>query len=115
MALDLSATAKRILDKLGSRGFVKLVKLDSTYEPVSGVKSSTETVIDLSAASLPVPSELVDGERIKLTDKLIIMDNETAPDLSDIIRIEGKNYRIVSIEEVNHAGTVQIYKVVVSG
>jgi len=115
MALDLSAVATKLLDSLGQKGYVILVQVADTYNPVTGVKSKVETEVPLSAVDLPVPDELVDGTYIKSTDKLFILDGVVEPKNNDLIRVGVNNYRIISISAVNHAGTPQVYKVIARG
>lgn len=115
MALDLSTETTQILNELGQFGYVKLVQKTRTYDPASGVQTSVETVVDLSAVDLPVPDTLVDGERILKTDKYIIMDGATEPTGEDLIRVNDKDYTIVEITPTNHAGVPQVYEVVARG
>lgn len=116
MSLDLSATASKLLVKLASTSNVKLVQKTDTYNPVTGEESSTsETVKNLTAAVIPMPSNLVDGTRVKSTDKMVIMDNQIKPKMTDFIRIDSVDYSIVEITAVNPSGTPQIYKVVARG
>lgn len=113
--LDLSQVSTEILNKLGSNGYVKLVRVDSTYDPVTGSKSQIENVIDLAAVDLPVPKDLIDGEMIVATDKRIIMDGAIEPSQNDLIRINNIDYQIITITPINHAGVPQLYIVIARG
>lgn len=115
MALDLSLVAKNILNELGSFGYVKLVRKSITYNSVTGVQTSTDTTINLSAVDLPVPEEMIDGQRIVKTDKYFILSGDVEPKHSDLIEVNGKSYTIQEITPTNHAGVVQIYEVVGRG
>lgn len=116
MSLDLSTTATKLLTKLASTDFVKLVRKSVTYDPALGTETvSSEIVTNLVAASLPVSSDLIDGTRIRANDKMILCDNAIKPLMTDFIRIDSIDYPIVDIREVNHAGTPQIYKVIARG
>lgn len=117
MALDLSNTAKRLLDKLGSFGNVKLVRTTGeTYDPVTGQSTggSTET-ISLSAAVLPMPDNLMADTRVKATDEYFICAGDVEPLISDTVLIGGVGLSIAIIEPINHAGTPQVFEVVARG
>lgn len=113
--LDLSNVSTQLLNNLALNGNVKIVKPDSVYDPVTGVKTSTEQVIDLAAANLPVPNDLVDGTIIVASDRLVVMDGAVKPTRNDKLLIDGDRYSIEQITEVNHAGIPQLYKVVARG
>jgi hypothetical protein len=103
------------MDTLGKKGTVNLVKISRNYNPVTGTETSSESVYKLSGVNVAVPSDLVDGEKVKLTDRLVVIDNAREPDISDLIRIDGKDYRIISISVSKHADVVQSYRVVCRG
>lgn len=122
MALDLSSVATELLDSLGEKGTVSLVRIDKVNDPRTATQSRTETVTPLSAANLPAPAKLVGGflnndqtTRIRSTDRMVVMDGSVEPLMDDLLRIDGKDYRILEITPVNHAGTPQIYKVMARG
>lgn len=117
MALDLSATASSLIKSLGDPSYVTVTrKTGGTFDPIAG-KATGETITQLPAKGVvtKVDSKLIDGTRIKATDKMIILDNAVVPGYADLITFGGVSHTIVDINEVNHAGTVQIYKVVCRG
>lgn len=115
MALDLSATVTRLLDSLGEKGFLTLVSVSKTYNPSTMVETETTVTTALSGVSLSSPDNLVDGERIKLTDKYFIIDGAVKPKMQDRIKVAGDEYTIIAINEHNHAGVVQYYEVFARG
>lgn len=115
MALDLSSVATELLDSLGEFGTVSLVQQDKYVDPVNATETISEVVHELSGANISVPSELAGDELVRLTDRLFIIDNKVKPKNTDLMRVDDKDYRIISIEEVKHADTVQIYKVIARG
>lgn len=117
MALDLSSAVTSLLGTLGKRGYVKLLQPNQVYDPTDGTQTETPVTVDLYAADLPMPNNLVDGERILATDRMIIMDGTTEPTINDYILIGAstQRYSIVQIKPINHAGTPQAYKVVARG
>lgn len=117
MSLDLSAVATSLLTSLGSTTYVKLVRVTgATTDPVLGTDTGgTTTTTDLIGVVLKVPEKLIDGERIFVSDKLVLIDNSVTPLMEDEIQIDSANYRIVQIDGFNHAGTQQFWKLVVRG
>lgn len=117
MSLDLSSVATELLADLASTDYVKLVRVvGATYDPVTASSTGgTESVINLTAAVLPMPDKLLNSSRIKATDEYILMDGQTKPLTSDKVRVSGRDYSIEWIEEANHAGTPQYYEVVARG
>lgn len=115
MALDLSAVATSLMDSLGKRGTVSLVQQSKTFDPILATETIFETVTELSGVNVAVPTEMVDDELVRLTDRLFIIDNTVAPSNTDLMRVDGKDYSIISIDTVKHADVVQVYKVVARG
>lgn len=115
MALDLSSTATEILNNLGKFGYVQLVQKNTTYDPVTGIQSSTDTIVDLSGVELPLPAELLNDTRIVISDKYFIIDGSITPTTADSIRVNEKDYKIVEITPTNHAGIPQIFEVIARG
>ena len=117
MPLDLSATASSLIKSLGDPSYVIVTrKTGGTFDPILG-KITGETITQLSASGVvtKVDTKLIDGTRIKATDKMIILDNAVVPGYADLITFSGVSHVIVDIDEVNHAGVVQVYKVVCRG
>ena len=117
MSLDLSAVATDLLTSLGSTTYIKLVRITgATSDPVAGNDAGgTTTTTDMIGAVIKTPRDLIDGERILLTDKTVLIDNSVTPLISDEVQIDSVNYRIVMIGGFNHAGTQQFWKLVIRG
>lgn len=117
MALDLSATATGLLKSLGDETYVSITrKSGGTFDPVEGQTTGfSESVLPVVGAVTKLKSSMVDGTRIKATDKMIILDGAIEPLYTDLISFSGINHTIVDIDEVNHAGTTQIWKVICRG
>ena len=117
MSLDLSATATDLMKSLGNETYVTITrKSGGTFDPVEGTTTGeTTSVLPAVGVVTKVDSRVVDGTRIKATDKMIILDKEVAPTYTDLISFGGINHTVVDIDEVNHAGITQIWKVTVRG
>ena len=117
MSLDLSATATNRLPTLGSTTYIKLIRITgATSDPVLGTDTGgTTTSTDLIGAVIKIPQKMIDGERILVSDKMIFIDKTVTPLSSDEIQFDSVNYRIISIDGFNHAGTQQFWKLVIRG
>ena len=117
MSLDLSKTATKLLKKLGSITYIKLIRTTGdTSDPVTGEDTGgTTTSTDLIGAVLKIPQKMIDGERILVSDKMIIIDKTLAPLSTDEIQFDSVNYRIIQIDGFNHAGNQQFWKLVIRG
>ena len=117
MSLDLSATATRLMKSLGDETYITITrKSGGTFDPVEGTTTG-ETLTTLSAVGVvdKVDSKLVDGTRIKATDKMVLLDNGVTPLYTDLVNFNGTSNTIVSINEINHAGITQMWEVVTRG
>lgn len=117
MSLDLSLTATDLMKSLGDETYITITrKSDGVYDPVAGTTTG-ETTSVLSAVGVVtrVDSRLVDGTRIKATDKMILLDNAVEPLYTDLITFGGFNHTVVQINELNHAGITQLWKIVCRG
>lgn len=112
MALDLSATATKLLRKLASTkesGYVQLKReTGGSIDPITGqATAGTVELIGLNAAVTDMPANLV-SDRINAEDKLVVCDKETIPTSDDRLVIGGVEHTIILINgEGGHAGTTQ--------
>lgn len=107
-----AASAKIMLNKFGSFGYVKLRRIESNLDPVSGTDTGTTTDYDLTAVDLNITKDLLISDLVKSTDRMIIMSSDVKPIMSDTILIDNSSYKVISIMPVSPAGTDVIYKVV---
>lgn len=117
MSLDLSATATELLKSLGDETHVKITRTTGgVFDPVAGeTTGATTDILDAIGAVVKIDNSLVDDERIKSTDKMILLDNQLTPLMTDLITFSGIDHTVVQIFEVNHAGIIQLFKVVCRG
>ena len=116
MPLDLSATATKLLAKLGSTTYVTAIdRTGGVFDPVLGTKEAvTETTTTLTAAVIDIKTDLDQDTRIarsENTAKQIIFDNTYTPTMKTIFEFGGVKYKTVEIDGFNHAGTQQFWKV----
>lgn len=122
MTLDLSKTATALLKSLGDETYVKITRdTGGVFDPVLGeTTGATTSVLNVVGAVTKIKASLVgnqltSGERIKETDKMILLDNGITPLMSDEITFSGIDHKVVQIDEINHAGVTQLWKVIVRG
>ncbi len=117
MALDLSAVVSNLFGNLGNAEYVKIRRtIGETFDPIEGTNTGgTVEVISVKGIVTRIDNDLLSDTRVKSTDKLILLDNGTEPLMTDLIEFDGVLNTVVAIKEVNHAGTTQLWKVVVRG
>ena len=117
MSLNLSATATKLMKKLGDSGYVSITrKTAGTFDPVEGTTTGeVTTVLPVIGLVTKIDNRIVDGTRIKATDKTVLLDDGVTPLMTDLITFGGVNHTVIEIEEVNHAGITQMWSVIVRG
>lgn len=117
MSLDLSVTATALMKSLGDETYVTITRATGgTFDPVGGTSTGGTTgVLPAVGVVTRLDSQLIDGTRIKATDKMILLDKELTPLYTDLISFGGINHTVVNIGEINHAGITQLWKVVCRG
>ena len=117
MSLDLSLTATSLLKSLGDETYVSITrKSGGVFDPVEGqATGATTSILPAVGAATKLDSKLVDGTRIKATDKMIILDGAIEPLYTDLISFGGISHTVVDIDEINHAGVTQLWKVTCRG
>jgi len=117
MPLDLSATATALLTKLASNTHVKIKRVTgASTDNVSGIDTGgVETITAVPAAVTGLNAALIADTRIQANDTRVVCDNSYPPLMSDTIIIGTSNYKIVAINEKNHAGIIQAIEVICRG
>lgn len=117
MSLDLSTTATKLMKSLGDETYVTITrKSGGTFDPVAGETTGEVTnILSATGVVTKLDSRLIDGTRIKANDKFILLDKEVTPVYTDLITFAGVDHTIVDIDELNHAGITQLWKIVVRG
>ena len=117
MSLDLSLTATDLMKSLGNENYVTITRTAAgTFDPVAGT-STGDTTTDLPAVGIVtrVDTKLIDGTRIKAADKMVLLDSGVTPIYTDLITFNSVDHTIVDIDEVNHAGVTQLWKIICRG
>lgn len=106
-----AASAKRMLNKFGSFGYVKLRVVTSTGDPVNG-ETTTNTDFDLTAVDLKVTKDMITDGLIKSTDRMVIASSDIKPETDNKIVINSIPHKIINIENISPTGVDVIYKIV---
>jgi hypothetical protein len=105
----MAATASRLLFKFG--GEVSVVRnTGGSVNPVTGaVTPGTNATLKAKGLLNKFDDSLIDGTRIKASDRVLIMDNTFEPLMTDRPTIGGQNWTIVEINTVKPANVPVVY------
>ena len=102
MSLDRSATATALMQSLGDKTYVTITRKScGVYDPVAGETTGEVTnILPATGVVTKLDSRLIDGTRIKSTDKMILLDKEVTPVYTDLITFGGIDHTVVDIGEI---------------
>jgi len=104
----LANTATRLIIKYGQS--LLLVRSGNSVDPVTGVATSGSGIsYKIMGILQTYPDNLIDGTRIKQSDRLVIIDGSIAPLLTDKIKVENQEWNIESLKTSNPAGTKLVH------
>ena len=100
------ATALKMLTKFG-QDVTRTIRTKGTYDPALGKNTVTETTETRKGALLTFGrgEQYFNGSLIEIKDKRLLLDGEGDLNQEDTITVSGTEYRIISIDELNPAGT----------
>lgn len=118
MALDLSATATRLLRNLAATsesGFlVRRRIIGGSYDPINGDTPGTTEDTGLNGAALKSAKGLLPDSRIIADAQPVVIDNKVKVLHDDTVLVGGVEKTVLQVDTINHAGTVQVYIIQVS-
>ena len=101
---NLASTASRLISKYGQS--LLLVRSGDSVDPVTGtVTTGSDINFKIMGILQTYPDNLIDGTRIKASDRLVIIDGSVTPLLTDKIKLESQEWNIESIKTSNPSGT----------
>jgi hypothetical protein len=105
----MAATASRLLEKFG--GVVSVVRnTGGSTNPVTGaVVPGTNNTLTARGLITKFSDDLIDGTRIKASDRLLMIDNTFEPVMTDKPTIGNQNWSIVEIRTVKPANVAVMY------
>lgn len=107
---NMADTTVRLLTKFGAS--VTLQRYTGrSIDPVTGaITAGSDASVVTTGVLRPYPSNMIDGTRILETDRELVITNEQIPQPTDKPTMDGQEWAIVGITEMNPAGTVIAYK-----
>ena len=121
MAIDLHNTASRLLGKLAANKASAYLQLErqagAVQDPNTGLwTDGTKKLLPLDGALTGYVDKEIDGTRIVLGDKKLVCAFDVSPLATDVVIVGGsQRFTIVQIDDVNHAGQTQVYKLQLRG
>lgn len=105
---DMAGTVTDLLTEFGQT--ITIARETSEYDAIKGrdVSVSSQSLSTVGIWQV-ISAKLIDGTRVRIGDKFLVVDGTVAPRMGD--RIDG--WSIVEITEINPAGTVLAYKLLV--
>jgi len=105
---NLANTASRLINKYGQN--ILIVRSGDSVDPVTGVTTSGSDINYKTMGILQTyPDNLIDGTRIKASDRLVIIDGSITPLIDDKIKLESQNWNVESLKTSNPAGTSLVH------
>lgn len=100
------ATALKMLTKFG-QDVTRTIRTKGTYDPATGETSQSETTETRKGALLTFGrgEQYFNGSLIEISDKRLLVDGEGEVNAEDTFTVNGTEYHVVSIDELNPAGT----------
>lgn len=103
----LIGTAARLIDRFG-RAVVRSRTTGGSIDPVTGqVTPGTTTNVSFRGINKIIPQEVIDGTRVLATDRMIVLEADAAPEMTD--KIDG--YSIAEIQEIKPADAPIVWMV----
>lgn len=115
MAFDYTksaATALRLITKFGQDVTLRNYTI-GTYDPATGTNtvSTSDTTVKAAILDFMKGQTEQSGNLVQVGDKRCLMQAGTVPSLEDHVIVSFKDYSILSIGEVNPAGTPCLYSI----
>lgn len=108
---DMADVATELLTEFGKS--VTFEQVTTVFNPITGT-DTTRTVTEHSTVGVEIPirQALIDGSRVQVGDRFLIVDDSYAPMMADLVSDDaGAQWAIVAIEPINPAGTPIAYRV----
>ena len=104
------ATARRLIDKYGKTAeLVRQVRTGPPHAPVLTPVANDCTVADIGySITNRAATHILAGDKVGLMSTAVAVE----PAMSDILRIDGTDYRFVDLQPLNPGGLVVLYEYV---
>lgn len=106
---DMATTARTLIAEYGQTISVKRTT-GGSVDPVTGVVvAGTTTTYSPKGILRKYADKLIDGTRIKASDRELVLDDTVAPVMTDKVTIGGQDWVLKAITPVEPAGTPLVY------
>ena len=105
---ELADTALELLAEFG-QSITRRSYTTGTYDPATGVSAPATADTTRTGALFDINTTTVRGQLVQVSDKRLLVDGSAAIDLRDRLIVNAVEYIIVSLGEVNPAGTRVMY------
>lgn len=105
---DLAATALELLTELG-QSITHRSYTTGTYDPATGITTPATTNATRTGALFDINTTTVRGQLVQVSDKRLLVDGSAEINLRDRLIVNSVEYIIVSLGEINPAGTRVLY------
>lgn len=106
-----ATSATRLFTKFG-QSVTHTVYDAGAYDPATGSVSSSTSAVTRVGVLFDFSSNAeryVRGNLVEVSDKKLLLDATTVVSLEDLLTVNSKEYQVVSIGELNPAGTLVMY------
>lgn len=105
---DMAATSLALLTEFG-QSVTHRSHTDGTYDPATGSATPVVTDATRKGALFDIDTTTLRGELVQVSDKRLLVDGSASVNLRDRFIVDSVEYVIVSLGEVNPAGTRVMY------
>lgn len=102
----MASTALKLLNKFG-QDTVLARSTGNSVDPITGaVTVGTDASVTTTGLIRNYKDDAIDGTRVLMGDKELVLSNEQTPTLTDQVTIGGETWSIVSIKTIKPTDTV---------
>lgn len=101
----MAATAERLMGNYGNAVSIKR-ETGGTFDPVTGATTAgTLSTFTPKGIFQRIPNNLIDGTRIKASDRMLVVDSSYVGMISDKVVIDSQDWSIAELREVKPNGS----------
>lgn len=110
---EMQECVTELLTEFGEPGYINIERLQgATFDSIAGDNvGGSNKDFGLIGVVVDYDDSQIDGTRIKIDDKMVVLDFQNKPLKDDTFIIDGAKMKVVHIKIISPAGTVLAYKV----
>jgi len=102
--IPLQGSSSTLLKKFG-REMTFTRKTDAAFDPATGTKTQTTSTFKKFACVFDYSAEELSLDNIQAGDRRLLAEGHTYL-IGDIVSLDSQNYRVISVSNIQPAGTV---------